>query len=286
MFSMWRSSSPFLMMPGELNWLIQVYLDKQYNVRKEKNTDSYTKLNNGDRQFVVFDMMKDSENPDNEVSLSFVIEKIRSYIKSNPESKERLLMPLGLCRGYFKVPTSIPLFQRHHAVLVEVDLLKKEIIIHDSQGAIPRFFYPDKFVEHPLPDEQFSYEYRCYGTQGDNFSCMYFVLEYIVSILNNGSSDDCKNIGSDKSYNSTGLGLSERFKNKNEFIRLFDENPKGCLWQQLGGKKLSDDFLLLNLDEGPKKTTRSLSMSEFEIIRGSPRQTHTESCKKEGIKPR
>jgi hypothetical protein len=81
----------------------------------------------------------------------------------------------------------IPLMQqkRKHAVLLEVDLTNKTIILHDWRSRFRKLFMPDN-VKNVASELQFKYQYRCYGTQDNAHLCGYYTHQAIRSILRHG----------------------------------------------------------------------------------------------------
>lgn len=130
----------------------------------------------------VFQAVSDIKNPKKRQNLAYVNDIIQKFKPNNSDQKITLLIPLMQSRLW-----------KGHCVLVEVTIAegKKEINIHDSQSWWRNIFYPNCLKD--LNKQGYQVEYTSYGRQKDNYSCVYFVYNYIKEILKT-SSEGLKNI--------------------------------------------------------------------------------------------
>lgn len=124
----------------------------------------------------VFQAVSDNKNPQKRQNLAYINDVIQQFEQNNPSKKTTLLIPLMQSRLW-----------KGHCVLVEVTIAegKKEITIHDSQSWWRNLFYPNCLKD--LKKQGFQVEYKSYGKQKDNYSCVYFVYNYIKKILETSS---------------------------------------------------------------------------------------------------
>jgi len=167
-----------------------------------------------DRHFVICKLAKDAQSKTNEAYLPYIGELIQNYKNQYPDSKATLVVPMRQCRGYAKVPATLwsvaPLLQCQHVVLVEVNLARRHIALHNSQTS--SYTYPDKLVAI-ANSLDFKYDAYYYETQKDSSSCGYYVWAYIRSLLRTGTTDAFPNISLD----------DELYDSKKTFVAHWDE---------------------------------------------------------------
>jgi len=137
------------------------------------------------KKFTVVDMAKDSETsrPENLDAALFYIGDVIAAARKHAESGT-LLIPLMQCRGMLKLPSKWA--KRRHAVLLEVDLDKNVMNVHDWRPARHNTFYPDKLIDIAKATG-FNYYYNSYDTQDKDHLSYYYVHNGIISILKNGN---------------------------------------------------------------------------------------------------
>ena len=178
--------------PSDLNNLI-----KQLELKSERKSVQMSAKHSFNQQvpyfisnkdgldrFIVFNVTKDSKTLQNEQQLPFIGEVIAKFRDAYPAEKGTLLIPMRQCRGYFKLPTYFTRAKKAHIVLVEVNLEKKEIIVHDSQGSDLQYtIYPDT-MKRLASEWKMKYQFNGYQTQNDDVHCGYYVHQYIMLFLN------------------------------------------------------------------------------------------------------
>lgn len=203
---------------SELNALLYNLASEYHGEVSPFNMNDFSRVKRKDKTFVICPMSKDSENESNESTLPNIWELVKRYQAEFPGDKSTLLIPMRFCRGYLKLPVSIDIFKRKHAVLVELNLETNQIYIHDSQNNIRWFCYPDKLDEKIKvvgADTPSLYKYNpqtdylAYNRQADDYSCGYYVYHYILSILKIGDSSDLKNIE---------LAIGMQYQDKKAFL--------------------------------------------------------------------
>lgn len=144
------------------------------------------------KKITVVDMAKDSETsrPENLDAALFYVADVIAAAQKQAESG-LLLIPLMQCRGVLKIPNKWA--KRRHAVLLEVDLDKKTLNIHDWRSARYNTMYPDKLIEI-AKSYGFSHSYNSYDTQDKDHMSYYYVHNGIISILKNGNSAHLSNL--------------------------------------------------------------------------------------------
>lgn len=170
------------------------------------------------KKFAILPMCKDAETDTNESNLKFIGDILKAYCREHLGEDCTLLIPMRMCRGYFKAPTYITSLKRKHAVLVEINLKDMHTEIHDSQGRFRRIFYPDKLAEIAKGiglNYEPSKDYHAHGMQENLFlsdvvSCGYYVFAYISHILKTGSSAGCEKII---------LDVMKEYRDKCQFLR-------------------------------------------------------------------
>ncbi len=196
------ASSRFLLYPTELNYLSEQIARKYKAVSSSEHVNTFHVIKRDRTRYVICPVSKDAQTPTNEINLKFFGDLITGFIDSLTNRNDRdycLLMPVRLCRGYFKIKPSFPYAQREHLVLVELDLKTMSFKIHDSQSRTLKSIYPDKISEiKSIDGVKVLYDpgvdYHAYNMQDDHFSCGYYVLAYIEDILASGDSAGCAHI--------------------------------------------------------------------------------------------
>lgn len=239
---------------SELNALLyQLAKDFHGEVSPDSMND-FARVKRDDKTFVICPMSKDSENESNESMLPNIWTVVARYQAQFPGDQSTLLIPLRLCRGYLKLPVSIDIFKRKHAVLVELNLRTNQIYIHDSQNSFRWFCYPDKLDEKIKQavfetPSTFKYDpqtnYYAYNTQEDDYSCGYYVYHYILSMLKTGNSSDFKNIQLmiEAQYPDKKAFLSQKgvnFESKEEVFKAGEKSVEPLMtdWVQLLGEEV------------------------------------------------
>lgn len=208
---------------AELNTLIRKLAEKNNPDIKPDCLDEYLLVSHREskRKFYLCPMSRDSASNFSGDVLPYFWDNIANFCQSIPDRDCTLLMPLRMCRFFAKLPPVItPQFlQRQHAVLLEVNFSAQTITVHDSQGNIPWFFYPDKVAEmlrkyNARLKTNFSYSsygnYHAYGTQTtSSFDCGYFVYYFVRHMLASGSSNG---------YATISYSVAEQYANKNQFL--------------------------------------------------------------------
>ncbi|OGT59289.1 MAG: hypothetical protein A3F14_01325 [Gammaproteobacteria bacterium RIFCSPHIGHO2_12_FULL_43_28] len=168
------------------------------------------------KKFIICPMSKDAETKDNEEGMPFIWDTIDNALKKEAVKDSLLLIPMRLCRGYFNLPTYVPMVKRKHAVLLILHLINNAIYIHDSQGWVKQYCYPDKINQYSNEkkfDYDYSINYHAYNKQDDAYSCGYYVVEYIESILKTGSVSGCTNIQ---------LNIKEKYSDKSAYLKGYE----------------------------------------------------------------
>jgi hypothetical protein len=195
-------NSKYLLYPTEFNYLSHQIALRYKADSLSDSANAFHLIRRGAKKYVICPVSKDAQTASNESSLKFIRDVIEEFLALLPKQDDHdyhLLLPMRLCRGFLKIRPSIPYAQREHLVLVELDLKKMSFQIHDSQGVMLKRLYPDKLSEiKSIAGINVSYDhalnYHAYGIQDDHFSCGYYVLAYIESIIKTGMSGSCKSI--------------------------------------------------------------------------------------------
>lgn len=139
----------------------------------------------------VFQAVSDTKNLQKRQNLAYVNDVIQKFEQNNPSKKTTLLIPLMQSR-----------FWKEHCVLVEVTIAegKKEINIHDSQSWWRNLFYPNSLKD--LKKLGYQVEYTNYGKQKDNYSCVFYVHQFIQKILGNNVEKPIKEILRNNQFDS------------------------------------------------------------------------------------
>lgn len=143
------------------------------------------------KKYVVFNVTKDSRNPDVELNLGYIRDAILAFRQQFPEMKEHiLLMPVRQSRNFFKLKALGSLSQREHIILAEV-MPNGDIFAHDSQKKAAT--YPNRLpdIAKELGGTAF---YDATGKQKSDYECGYFVYRFIEAILLSGDSRECQKI--------------------------------------------------------------------------------------------
>jgi len=192
-------NSKYLLYPTEFNYLSDQIARKYKSDTPSENANSFHVIKRGKKKYVICPVSKDAQTPTNESSLKFLGDIITEFVATLSSRSDRdyhLLLPMRLCRGFLKIRPSVPYAQREHLVLVELDLRNMSFQVHDSQGSTLQKIYPDKLSEmETIAGVNVSYDqaldYHAYGVQDDRFSCGYYVLAYMETIIATGNSAKC-----------------------------------------------------------------------------------------------
>ena len=203
MFNSREHINKFRLSPTELNHLLhQLAVSIDASLASVGVNDCHL-IKTAAKQFALFPITKDAQTESNETNLRYIGDVIRQFLAEHPGESYTLLLPMRMCRGYLKASAQI--MKRKHAVLVEIELSQVgevgKIQVHDSQGYLRWFLYPDKLA-HIAQQHELNYQfanYHAYGVQentlfADVVSCGYYVLEYAKHILQTGSSLGCEHI--------------------------------------------------------------------------------------------
>ncbi len=155
-------------------------------------------VENEQKFFALLPVAKDSEDKGNLPQLPYVgdvIAEMEKKAEQDPSLKNAtLLIPMQQCRGFAKITTVINAAKREHIVLVEVNLPKRSIQVHDSQSKLRYKFYPDK-LRDIAEAMKFTYkpdqDYHAYDTQSDEVLCGYYVHRYVKACV---EGKDCKEV--------------------------------------------------------------------------------------------
>lgn len=258
--------------------------------------DDYHILNRNDKTIVIFPMSTDEAMSKD---LEYIGNVIRKFREKNPGENCLLLLPMRMSQHY--LPFYTP--KRKHAVLVEIDL-KKDLIttvkVHDSQGNIRWFFYPDELSQIALGNS-FEFkrnDYHAYGVQEslispDVVSCGYYVYEYIKHIVTTGASDGCEKIRLDitNTYNDKWdyfekhhieVSSAKVSKDDKESIEEFDMNdfdddPKNVIL----AFELEDNNEITLVDETSKLPNKN-ALSSMGMFSNSSNDSTKEEPQKAG----
>ena len=144
-----------------------------------------SKLN---KHYTLAPTSKDAESPKQNISAPFFLQTIRNFLLEHPATNSTLLIPLLLCRDYFG------LLERRHLAFLYIDLVKKQILVLDSEPNDP--FYRHKLAEPAVQKEiaqllerQYDCQFHYLGLQNNDYSCGYWVLAMIEFLLQGGSID-------------------------------------------------------------------------------------------------
>lgn len=204
---------------SELNMVLHQialqYDSKDKPLVSKDNAEDFHLVHAHDKKFIICPMSKDAETQDNEKGMPFIWETIDKARKQAKAQNSILLIPMRLCRGFFNLPTSVPMAKRKHAVLLIFHLNNNQINIYDSQGWVKQYCYPDKInqsLNERIINYDYSINYHAYNKQDDAYSCGYYVAEYVKSILEMGSVSQCENIQ---------LNTKEMCSNKEAYLKQF-----------------------------------------------------------------
>jgi hypothetical protein len=186
------------------------------------------------KRVAVFKMHKDAADERNTPNLKQFMQGLRDYAKHGSGLHDVLYIPIFTCRGTLKAPIHLQInllslirfapfawLQRQHAMLLEINLEEKKVVVHDAQHRDGWRHYPDKFQETlneleqlfhlPLQYEQGA---ASYGIQADDYSCGAYVACFLEKRLHGGSETDLRKIH---------LDLKQTYLNKCDFAkRHFD----------------------------------------------------------------
>lgn len=156
---------------GGLNYTV----DGSIKVNNAKNileiVTEYKKISKDETATYLFQAVSDAQKMQQRKNLAYINDVIEQFEQKNPGDC-KMLLPLMQSRLWKK-----------HCVLVEVTIKKgeKKIKIHDAQSWWRNIFYPNCLTK--LKGCQV--EYTSYAKQKDNYSCVYFVYQFIKKILGN-----------------------------------------------------------------------------------------------------
>lgn len=185
------------------------------------------------RKFYLSPMCRDSlSNVSNDL-LPFFWDRVVQFVEEHKDRNCTLLVPLRMSRPFCKIPALFTpkSLLRQHAVLVEVNFAAQYIVVHDSQGNLPWFFYPDKIAEtlqhyNTQLNMQLTYSsycnYNTYNNQKESsFDCGYFVYHFVEHFFREGTAAGSENLK---------FSVADSYKDKKDFLV----------------KKLGADFISLN----------------------------------------
>lgn len=167
------------------------------NTHSGKTEVEYIKVKVGEKLFYISQVIKDAATQDNQLDLAFigdVIQQARSQIK---DPRYSLLFPMRQCRGFAKLSPGLfgEWVQRAHIVLVQAQINTAETLakveVHDSQSW--SYTYPDKLKDLASTlhlEYNCKNDYHAYAKQQDYVLCGYYVLAYIMRILEGKPCDD------------------------------------------------------------------------------------------------
>ncbi len=149
---------------------VRSYTLQDGKIESNKLEVSYQKvLKENETPIIVFQAVSDTKKP--RQNLAYINDVIQKF-ENNLDQKTTLLIPLMQSCLW-----------KQHCVLVEVTIGegRKKINTHDSQSWWKNLFYPNCLKA--LKKQGYQVEYTSYGKQKDNYSCVYFVYNYIQEIL-------------------------------------------------------------------------------------------------------
>lgn len=201
--------------PIDLNAMLG-FLPEGYKNEKEKITktllhatkDSQTKIfcrrdQVNSRNFYIFTVSKDEFDPQVKQTLPYIGDVIKQFKKVVKDDKATLLLPMLQCRKFMADYIDLSFVthltgvdvEKAHMVLVELNLERKSIEVHDA--SVRWKLYPDTLSK--IAEElKFSYvpatHYHSYSVQSDHVLCGYYTNQFCESIVKHGDSKECKNI--------------------------------------------------------------------------------------------
>lgn len=212
--------------PSDLNAMLG-FLPENYNLANEKLTKcplqnsimlqskTYWRKNqkNG-KNFYTFTVSKDEAKAEIKQNLPHIGDVIQQFKSEVSDEKAILLLPMLQCRkildDYLNLSFVTTLtgwdLEKSHMVLVEVNLEKKTIEVHDSN--VRWSIYPDaliKVAEKLKFDYLPSKHYHDYKVQKDNVLCGYYANKYHDQIIETGDSTGLGKIVLDECHYTTKL---------------------------------------------------------------------------------
>lgn len=202
-------------------------------IESNKLEVSYQKvLKENETPIIVFQAISDTKKP--RQNLAYINDVIQKF-ENNLDQKTTLLIPLMQSRLW-----------KQHCVLVEVTIGegRKKINTHDSQSWWKNLFYPNCLKD--LKKQGYQVEYTSYGKQKDNYSCAYFVYNYIKEILKT-SSEGLKNIfvslnSLEGDEDPIGKLIQENFQQKYPNIREIKSGEKISWKKELFVQEISENY--------------------------------------------
>lgn len=171
-------------------------LEKHYPLHKKPVLDATLEVKEPDvasQQFTIVEMAQDSETsqPENGDSNLFFVGDVIQAVRAQVKPKGTLLIPLAQRRGILKLPNKKA--KREHTVLLEINLDKNAMTVHDWRASSNNWFYPDK-LKNVAQQNGFQYQYHCYENQSQSHLSDYYVHNGIISILKEGNSSHLENL--------------------------------------------------------------------------------------------
>lgn len=197
----------------------------------ERRRGVYSLVDLNRNKVAVFKMHKDAADDRNTPNLKQFLQGLRDYYDQEGRAAHDILyIPIFTCRGTLKAPIHLQInilsliqfapfawLQRQHAMLLEINLAQRKIIVHDAQHKDGWRHYPDKFQETLFELEQLfgmtlQYEQGAgsYGIQTDDYSCGAYVACFLEKLLHGGTEADLKKIH---------LELKQTYLNKCDFAK-------------------------------------------------------------------
>ncbi|MBA3660459.1 MAG: hypothetical protein H0W64_01910 [Gammaproteobacteria bacterium] len=239
------------------------------------------KYNQTLKSIVLFEVNKDADAADNQSDLVPISEILKLICRNREMNNSTILLPMMQCRGHFKLPVNLSLewmnifklpmnicerlnifLQKKHMVLVEVNLAKMEITIHDSQKDYNKLIknfsttvkiepYPNKIEEvidelnklenlfardFKKRDNLFYLRKKFYEMQNDRILGAVFVHNYICSFLKQGHAQEFPSI----QINIGNKPADQR--PDSHIVYMGDEDKNMYLRQYLGNWDTSEDY--------------------------------------------
>lgn len=168
---------------------------------------AYVKCDKKDtKNIYTFSLTKDNPEWFVECYTPLINDVVEAFLKDNTDKAALLLLPLHQCNEFLADYDYVRLFsiaryfgvnlKKHHCVLVEIDLAKKTLDLHDSRGQWKNYF-PDTMGDVA---KQFGLTYDAtknyhrYETQQNDFMCGHYVNEFCKNIVIHGDSTKLKEI--------------------------------------------------------------------------------------------
>lgn len=185
-----------------------------YNIEGGSNkpevATEYKKVSKDETTTYVFQTASDAQTSEKRENLEYINDVIQQFGQENPDGC-KLLIPLMQSRLW-----------KDHCVLVEVTITKdkKQIHIHDSQSWWRNIFYPNCLKDL----KGFQVEYTSYAKQKDNYSCAYFVYQFIQKILGNIVKEPIKAVLKNSKFDSLDTLKNEAPNEEDPIGKLINDN--------------------------------------------------------------